>query len=507
MRKTSVFNKFWVQTMVFFLALIVIFFFLGYDDVFFLGPHGIHFIRQTDSLSFASQYFNKSFNFFETRIFNLSSTDGKAACEFPLTYYITAMLYAVFGKNMLTLKLLNLVILSSGVYAVFRMSYLLLRDYFYAAAVSLFLLNSTVFNYYAFNYLPDSPALGFTFLGWYFFFKYQEEHKRNTLSLSFVFFLLGSLIKVTYLINPLSILALAFYRLVFNRADTEQRALIINILRLGIGLIVIVLSWNIFILYYNSLNGSNYFNTSVLPIWDLSINQINEVWDSMRNYWHTKYFAQSSFHLLFVIVFFQFVFVKKSNFTLSFLTLLLLLGSLSYFILFYSQFRDHDYYFLAFMPLVVMFLISGVNILRNITANKYVHIAAKTVFSIVIIAGINYSRMKLTDRNEIASDMFTKIGFLIQENEKGIEKLNLPLDAKFVVAPDLTPNGGLFFLNRMGWNIEKAEDITFAKIKSFKDLGADFLLIDDSSISHVADLEAFGKLIFKGKGIEIYSLN
>ncbi|HQQ13045.1 MAG TPA: hypothetical protein PK855_07775, partial [Bacteroidales bacterium] len=221
----------------------------------------------------------------------------------------------------------------------------------------------------------------------------------------------------------------------------------------------------------------------------------------------TKYFAQSSFHLLFVIIFLQFVFVKKSNFTLSFLTLLLLLGSLSYFILFYSQFRDHDYYFLAFMPLVVMFLINGVNILRNITANKYVHIAAKTVLSIVIIAGINYSRMKLTDRNEIASDMFTKIGFLIQENEKGIEKLNLPLDAKFVVAPDLTPNGGLFFLNRMGWNIEKAEDITFAKIKSFKDLGADFLLIDDSSISQTADLEAFGKLIFKGKGIEIYSLN
>jgi len=85
MKKTFLVNGLFVIT------IIAIFFFLEFEKVFFLGPRGIHFMRQTDSLSFVSQYFNEGFNFFNPKLFNLKNIEGRAACEFPIIYYLTAI--------------------------------------------------------------------------------------------------------------------------------------------------------------------------------------------------------------------------------------------------------------------------------------------------------------------------------------------------------------------------------------------------------------------------------
>ena len=141
----------------------IIFFFFGFDKIFFSGPQGIHFIRQTDSLSFVSQYYNFGYDFFNPKIFNMDSVDGRAVSEFPIIYYLTALLYSIFGVKVYLLKILNLIISYIGVYCVYKVSYYILKDYVYAFLISLFLMTSTVFNYYSFNYLPDPSALAFVF--------------------------------------------------------------------------------------------------------------------------------------------------------------------------------------------------------------------------------------------------------------------------------------------------------------------------------------------------------
>ena len=124
----------------------------------------MHFMRQTDSLSFVSQYFNNGFHFFEPQLFNLKNIDGRAACEFPILYYITSLLYIIIGKKLFLLKFIHLIISFTGLFYVYRLSYLILKDYVYSILIALFLCTSTVFNFYAFNYLPDAPALGFVFV-------------------------------------------------------------------------------------------------------------------------------------------------------------------------------------------------------------------------------------------------------------------------------------------------------------------------------------------------------
>ncbi len=66
-----------------FIGLLLIYYlFAGTFWQLFEFPQGIHFIRQTDSLSFLSNYYHFAAGFFEPQVFNLSSTDGKAANEF-----------------------------------------------------------------------------------------------------------------------------------------------------------------------------------------------------------------------------------------------------------------------------------------------------------------------------------------------------------------------------------------------------------------------------------------
>ena len=499
-------NKFWIQSIIFIVALLGLFFFFGLEEIFFSGPQGIHFMRQTDSLSFASKYFDNGYHFFKPQLYNLKNIDGNAACEFPITYYLTALLYSVFGKKVFILKLLHFIIVNIGVFCIFKLAYQILQDYFYAVLISLLLFTSTVFNYYSFNYLPDAPALGLTFIGWFFYFRYQIDKKKKTVLTSFLFFTLGSLIKVTYLINPLAIVVFSIFSILFRKKEFIHSANVKKTIAYGILGVMIVVAWNAYMIYYNALYDSVSFNTKALPIWDLSKDEISIVWDHIVNYWYSKYFANSSFHLLFIILPFQLIFYKKANFKLSLITITLFFGSLAYFILFYSQFKDHDYYSLAFLPFIVLAIINGIKTLQNISNKTNLHIIIKLIMSIVVIAGINYSKMKLSDRYENINDIHSKTSFLIDKNSKAIEKLNIPHRAKFIVAPDLCQNGGLFFLNRMGWNIKEEKDIVIDKINHYQDLGADYLLLISDEHAFLQTNNITGELILKGKGIEIYKL-
>ncbi len=163
----------------FIISLIGLFFFFNFQFYLFLQPQGIHFIRQTDSLSFASNYYHNGFDFFHPSLFNLMSSEGKAACEFPLIYYFVSLLYCIFGEKDYLLKIVNLLIFSIGIFHVFKLTFLLLKDCFYAFIVPLFLFSSVSLIYYSFNFLPDIAALGLTFSGWYFYFKFKEHTKCN----------------------------------------------------------------------------------------------------------------------------------------------------------------------------------------------------------------------------------------------------------------------------------------------------------------------------------------
>ena len=487
-------------------VLSTLFFFLGYDVHFFDGPYGMHFMRQTDSLSFVYQYYNDGYDFFNPKLFNLKNIEGRAACEFPITYYFTAILYGIIGPKMYILKLIHLIISFSGLFYVFKLAHLVLKDYVYASLVALFLCTSTVYNFYAFNYLPDTPALSFVLIAWYYAFKYQMNGQRNTLIKAFVFFTLGSLIKVTYLINPIALLIFYLFIYLFQRKQLEGLKSKRLIFKYGLISLLLVFSWNAYMIHYNQQYESHSFNTTILPIWELSKNNMIIVWEYVVDFWYTSYFAHSSFHLLIILALIQIILIKKSNYNITLLVFLLFLGLICFAFLFYSQFKDHDYYFLTFIPFLILLFINAINTLKIKYPNTKLHFGFKFILILIVFVGINYSKHKLTERRENQMNSYSKMGLLIFRHKEEIRRLNIPKNAKIILTPETSQNGGLLYLNRMGWTIPSLKDITHEKLIELKLKGANYLLLVSKDIQTQEKLKTEGELILECNDLYVFKL-
>mgnify|MGYP001177109014 CR=1 FL=1 len=500
------FNRRWKIVLGTLTVLSTLFFFLGYEVHFFDGPYGMHFMRQTDSLSFVSQYFNNGYDFFNPKLFNLKNIDGRAACEFPITYYFTALLYSILGPKIYLLKLLHLIVSFSGLFYVFRLAFLILQDYLYAILTALFLCTSTVYNFYAFNYLPDTPALAFIFMAWYYVFRYQTDGKRTTAAKAFVLFTLGSLIKVTYLINPIALLIYYIFMYIYKKEHLQGLKNKGLILKYGSINLMLVLSWNAYILYYNQQYDSYSFNTAALPIWDLAPNAIMHVWDFVVDFWYTSYFAHSSFHLLIILALVQLILMKKNNYNITLIVGLLFLGSICFGLLFYTQFKDHDYYFLTFMPFIILLFINGINTLKNNYQSYKFQWILKCIIAIIVVAGINYSKKKLTERYQHSMDEYSRMGLLISKHKMEIEHLEIPKDAKVILAPEPSQNGGLFYINRMGWTFSSIEEISKKKLRSLKDKGAEYLFLTKEHNDPLNTIDQEGEIILNNKDLLVFRL-
>jgi hypothetical protein len=71
---------------------------------------------------------------------------------------------------------------------------------------------------------------------------------------------------------------------------------------------------------------------------------------------------------------------------------------------------------------------------------------------------LNYARKKLTERISITDDIYASIGEKLSNIEPFISSLDIFKKSKFIVLPDLTPNGGLYFIKHQGWNIKDSSE-------------------------------------------------
>jgi hypothetical protein len=493
-----------IKNLAFIFLLVIIYFFFDFDSILLKFPQGVHFIRQTDSLAFAAHYYHFGFHFFKPGLFNLMSENAYAVCEFPIIYYITAFLYLLFGEQEFILKSINLLILSIGCYHLFRLSMLLLKDFALSILTVFFLFSSVAFVYYGFNYLPDSAALGLTFSAWYFYHKFLEVKNLKALFYCFSLLTLAALLKATYFIQPIAIILLL---IIVYKDDIKFYFRKIFPFFLISGFIVLI--WNLYVFYFNAKHHSDYFTTSTLPIWDLSKNEISLIWDEMLGEWYKKYLAESSFHFyLFICLIGLYLGIVRYK-KLLILIVILFLGTLSYFILFYQQFKHHDYYFLLMIPFVYFSLVLGLKGISEKFKNKPVFISIfKLVFFVVVIAGINYSSEKFRERYEKGKDDFSKIAFDLKENETFISTLKFSVKAKLIIAEDKSVNGGLYFMKRKGWLIDSIKDDFINKINQYKEKGANYLIVIDYK-KYALKMEGllnYCKVLSKNEKVIVYEI-
>ncbi len=463
-------------------------------------PTGLHFIRQTDSISFILYYFHQdTFNFFDVGNLSLAFKDGRASCEFPILYYFFYLLFKCIGVHFELIRWSSLILSATSIYFLLNAAFYVLRNMYLSIICVLLVISSSVYRYYSVNFLPDSFALSFVFIGLYHLIRFDMQSKRASFYLMFFFFTIASLLKIYYGIYLAGVVAVFF---LVNREIFRRSIAIASVC------VILILAWYVFSIFYNTRNHTEYYLTHALPIWQMTKAEVLKTFTVIWEYWYPKYYLPTMFHLFLIIAIIIILRIKKVSGLSYFnqkLLLICFVGFLLYGLIFFRQFRDHDYYFLPILPLLFILTVDGTSKLLDLHWKRYFSIPAFLIMGVIAILGYDYTTTNMERRFSNASfDKHSIVAARLYGVGNYLDKEKINLNARFIVVGDRTPNGSLVFLNRFGWTYPDFK-LDPGSVMSNLPL-ADYLLVLEPSANRIpeeimANLEKCPKMIYNSNHI------
>ncbi len=473
-------------------------------------PRGVHQGAQCDRASIALNYYENGMNFLLPEVHETRCVDGIVSCEMPFTNYLAAVLYHLFGFDHFWFRVLTLTFLLIGLFFLHQLFCLFVKP-----IVSYFLIgiinSSPILLFYSNSFIPDTAALGLIFVSWYLFFRAFVPHSfHKPLKLHWAYTLLFSLIlglamaiKVTSAVQwctMLSVVLLSNFN--FFKIDIINKKLAYKWLVFST---VLPILWRLWSNHLASTHNSQYFFQKIFiePTWE----KYAIDWGIYFYNWPRETFAIPLLCIVSSMLVLLVLFKSKINPVLWFISMINTLGFFMFLSIMIAQFKYHDYYIIALLPVVVLNWIAWANFFTN---NAFI----KWWMRIIIFAGIiwaflfqfNYGYKQLTDRYTVGTyweqsqqNAEDYLEFKNMLNKKGINRNQCVL-----VGYDGAPNNVLYLLNLRGYRISKDHDKSSIRnfIKSSKPYY--FISNDSAFLTKVKSIDSNFVLIEKYKNLEAY---
>jgi hypothetical protein len=463
-------------------GLVVVLYSVNYLGYLFNHASGVHFWRQADSISFVGHYYERGMHFFEPGTYNATSTDARGASEFPILYYITAALWHVFGRHEFILKIINSLLFFGGFYCLYKIAIKQIGNIYTALAITLLLMSSSVLLFYANSFMPDAPAFGLCLMGAYFYFRFTETKQYSNYVWAYVLFTLSVLIKVNMAVFPLAVLGLVLLEKIFRlrlQGDGLFTGNGAKYLLPPFIMIALVTCWALWTRNYNAATHNEVFLTGIKPYWEASALQLENTVKAITEYWYAHYYFFTTWHVFYVILAIGILCIRRWNRLALWLCAMLLIGTVGYVALFYTQFESHDYYIIpVFIPLAFTVIFSVGSLFNKAPWLRTSYIPTIVLFFLVILS------FKFTDKllryrsdyktwNDMNPEIFEISGKL--------ENYGVPKGQLIFSFPDHTPNASLYYLQRQGYTNSSGytpEEVP-AIIKPYIIYGIRYLVITD----------------------------
>ena len=488
--------------------------YFGYPKILTLKPQSSHTWRQADCAGLARIYSQTGLKFFKPQLYNRQEGSGYVVGEFPGLYYAAGVLQKIFGKSDAYLRLINLLILFCGLVAIVDFAYSLLEDKFVSGVIGLLFFTAPVLVFYGNNFLPDPPAFGFLCIGFALFGRFWKSQKLKHWWLAAIFFSLAGLLKITLLISVAALfIVYVLIRMGWLRGVDEHLFPKPRPAFAGFGLILLIVSaWYAYSIWYNQQHDSTYFLNTTFPIWSQEEDMNLLLYTFFRSifFWSKYYLFPVLTVILIILTPFAFGNSKTTGTFLYSMLVLTMLGSIAFYLLWFYQFKDHEYYIISIYPFFMFLMIA----LFHIVENKYSHIYHSSYFKpiliVLVLGSAFYAKTTMNDRYH---------GYLMTSPSKdlyhpGLE--NFLIDAgvhphaQVISLPDGSPNVTLHLLNRVGytnWKDTKGNRISLERMRGYIERGAEFLIIHDEKIKSAAHVKPFlTNQVGKFNSIEVYKL-
>ncbi|MFO7932795.1 MAG: glycosyltransferase family 39 protein [Bacteroidales bacterium] len=454
-----------------------------FHEILQLRPQGTHQWRQCDCLSITASFYRGDADFFQPEIYNLlGDNQGRTISEFPLIYYLVSLLWKIFGRHEWIFRLLNFIISICGMLAILRISERVIRDSFWGLFAAAVFFTSGIYVYYSLNFLMNTIALNMALIGWYFFFRYYPEGRTVYLYLTFFFFLIGGLLKITSLLSFLALCCLFILDRTGSFPDKYKKNIFRNksdFIIPALLVVITILAWISYVRYYNSMWNKNVFLVGILPVWDLSNQEIRETFENIRKIWLEQYFYRP-LHVFFLTGLLSvWIFHKRTEPVLLSITTLLSAGSVSVVVLFFGALGNHDYYMIDLLILSVFIMLSFFYLLNNTQLKTDIlHLPLTRILAAIIVVLAAAHTSKEIDRRfkgwHNRRHLTQFYGYA--EIEPYLDSIGLGPSKKVISLNDPSINITLYLMDRKGWTQYGTEMKDSTMIARRIRMGAEYLV-------------------------------
>lgn len=484
----------------------------NYHNILFKPSQSIHKWRQADCLSITQNYYQDNNPFLEPSVHNLGlDGTGKTISECPIIYYSVAQLWKVFGKKEFIYRLLIVLLFFVSLFLTFKLFEERLKDSILSMIGALFLFTSPTLVYYANNFLMDVPALSFALMGLYYFFKFEESGKNKDFYWSSFFYMIGGLLKISSLLSFVVIISLFGLELIKVKFIKEG-VIFKNPLKQGLTILtvlVIQFIWYSYAKHYNEqFNGGN-FLIGILPIWEVSS---NEIWETLydiviKSVWdYLLIGTQITLLLMFVFVL---IFSRKLNRVHTYFMLITSIGFLSFIILFFGALRVHDYYTINLFILTPIILLSFFILLKGRYPKLFNSFILKLLLLTLFLFNVRFAKRKIYHayepngwKNEYYINYLSKLSSIPEY----LLSIGVKDEDKIICLPDNSINISLYSINHKGWT-NYGTNFDSTTINQNIKLGAKYLIIFDSTAYSQPTLSPFiSNKVGTHNGIDVYKL-
>jgi hypothetical protein len=470
-------------------------------------PCSIHASAQCQRASVAQNYYRVNMNFFLPRIQRFVRNDGVTGLEFPIIYYTGAVLYKCFGFNEIYLRLISLLIVSTGILFFFLLTQRFIKNFILSTLVVFSVVLSPVLMFYSPNFMPDAPGLCFTLMGWFYFFIYLETNKKKHLNLFVFFGTMGALIKAVSAMFFLIVLCLLILDKIKKFKNSQGQPIFkdpgLIFTRVSLGLAAVI-CWYVYARWLSD----NYGNQSFAMVTNIvdNANAFNYVLSYIEG-WVFQYYAYETYVLLVCALVFIVVAFKWVNKLFFWITLLYFLAGVSYVYLFFYQFAHHDYYFIALMPLPLFLVLTFVDGLKKISGRLALPVLF--VFSLIIFFNIKECLVNCKENYTFRYDSRVYLGGDYRpyyDLEPKLRALGISRKEKIVSAFDDSYTNSLYFMNQPGFTIESVYEHDTIQ-HALNAPGVKYLVVNDSAKFNKVYPNDFTKnIIIIHRGLIVYKI-
>ena len=479
------------------------------SETLFGRPQSIHIWRQTNSLDIAMNYYNYNNSLLEPQIHNQfcdGGMSGKTAGEFPLIYFVVAKLWKIFGVHEWVFRLVQLLILFLGLFALFEICSYFLKNQFWAGFVSLLLFTSPMVVFYGVNFLPDGPSLAMMFIGWYFVLRFHQKRKDSWLWIAVFFFVFAITIKITSAFSLIAFAGWVLFEWIFQKKQPR-------VINYGIwqvlpfaALIVVSLTWYLYVNSYNQLHKGEISYFGIWPVWKMTSKQFQEIKDAVDKIFFKEYMSPYLQYLTLILWIGLVLRLRRNALIQNWGLILLPLGALGILMLWFQVLNGHDYYLIV---LLIVFAFVWLSIFLAAKSYRWMkHPAVYAMLLVIFSCNVFSCRNRLDERYKgWMNDWFVKNLQALGEMEPKLQELHICKDDRIISIPDPSVTASLYFINRPGYTDFGSD---FTKDEEFRKRigqGAKYLIVNDTTILKNAVLQPFiVKPIGNYKNVRVFDL-